>query len=255
MKQSHSTRRTYGTAVHSRGGRSAAARRRARRREAMNRLLIVTAACALVLAVCLWGNRRSSAAPTASVVTSYASQTSVSAAQPAQSPTLDEDWVTVNLLPKSDYTRPGDALEDVKDIVVHYVANPGTTAAQNRSYFASLAQSHETSASSHFIVGLDGEVLQLIPLDEIAYGSNERNVDSIAIECCHPDESGQFNEETYRSLVRLLRTLCERYDLDEEHIIRHYDITGKLCPIYYVEHPDAWEQLKADVFDESFSVA
>ena len=30
-------------------------------------------------------------------------------------------------------------------------------------------------------------------------------------------------------------------------MIRHYDVTGKICPKYFVEHEDAWEQFKADV--------
>lgn len=25
------------------------------------------------------------------------------------------------------------------------------------------------------------------------------------------------------------------------------DVTGKECPKYYVDHPDAWEQMKADI--------
>ena len=30
-------------------------------------------------------------------------------------------------------------------------------------------------------------------------------------------------------------------------MIRHYDVTGKNCPKYFVENPEAWEQLKEDV--------
>ena len=33
----------------------------------------------------------------------------------------------------------------------------------------------------------------------------------------------------------------------DRDVIRHYDVTGKLCPLYYVEHEDAWAQFKADV--------
>lgn len=158
------------------------------------------------------------------------------------------DWVTVDLIPRNPYSRPGDALPQVNGIVVHYVGNPGTTAQNNRDYFASLAETGERSASSHFVIGLDGEVIQCIPLDEIAYCSNDRNRDTISIECCHPDEAGKFNQETYDSLVRLLAFLSDYYRLDRDAIIRHYDVTGKLCPIYYVEHADAWEALKDDVF-------
>ena len=31
------------------------------------------------------------------------------------------------------------------------------------------------------------------------------------------------------------------------NVIRHYDVTGKICPKYFVEHEDAWEQFKSDV--------
>ena len=44
------------------------------------------------------------------------------------------------LLPVNEYSRPGTKLKKIKGIVVHYTGNPGTTAAQNRSYFAGLAE-------------------------------------------------------------------------------------------------------------------
>ena len=157
------------------------------------------------------------------------------------------DWVTVELLPDNPYSRPGIPLEQVNGIVIHYVGNPGTTAAQNHSYFENLAQTGETYASSHFLVGLEGEVIQNVPLDEIAYCSNQRNEDTISIECCHPDDSGAFNQATYDSLVRLTRWLMEAYDLDTDQVIRHYDVTGKICPKSFVENPEEWEQFLKDL--------
>ena len=157
------------------------------------------------------------------------------------------DWVTVDLLPLNQFSRPGTPLEQVNGVVIHYVGNPGTTAAQNHSYFANLAQTGETYASSHFLVGLDGEVLQNIPLNEIAYCSNQRNDDTISIECCHPDDSGVFTPETYDALVRLTRWLMEEYRLDSSQVLRHYDVTGKICPRAFVEDPAAWAQFLADV--------
>ena len=157
------------------------------------------------------------------------------------------DWVKVDLLPVNDYSRPGLALEQVNGVVVHYVGNAGTTAVQNRSYFASLAETHETHASAHFVIGLDGEVIQCVPLDEMAYCSNDRNTDTISIECCHPGEDGAFTDETYHALVELTRYLTSRYGLEREQVIRHYDVTGKLCPLYYVEHPEAWEAFRDEI--------
>ena len=157
------------------------------------------------------------------------------------------DWITQELLPINPYSRPGEALEEVNGVVVHYVGNPGTTAQQNNSYFRNLATTGETYASSHFLIGLDGEIICNVPLDEIAYCTGPRNVDTISIECCHPDDTGAFTQATYDSLIKLVRWLMDEYRLDTDQVIRHYDVTGKECPLYYVRNPEAWEQFLADL--------
>lgn len=151
-------------------------------------------------------------------------------------------------LTPNEYSRPQIPLEEVNGVVIHYTANPGSDAAGNRNYFEGLKDSKITKASSHFIIGLDGTIIQCLPLEEIAYASNERNADTIAIECCHPDETGEFTKETYQSLIKLTAWLCGRYNLKKDDIIRHYDVTGKDCPRYYVANEDKWETLKEEVF-------
>ena len=160
---------------------------------------------------------------------------------------VEKDYLTVN-----PYSRPGDALEKINGVVIHYVGNPGTTAHANRNYFQSLSSGREdTYASSHFIVGLEGEVIQCVPLTEIAYASNTRNGDTVSIEVCHPDETGEFSPVTYDRTVELTAWLCRAFELDPEtDVIRHYDVTGKECPRYYVEHPEAWDGFRADVAAE-----
>lgn len=162
-------------------------------------------------------------------------------------PPVCPDWITQDFLTVNPYSRPGTPLETVNGVVVHYVGNPGTTARQNRSYFQNLADSGETYASSHFLVGLEGEIIQNIPLDEIAYCSNERNDDTISVECCHPDSDGAFTQATYDSLVRLVKWLREYYGLDTSQVIRHYDVVGKECPRYFVRNPGAWEGFLAQL--------
>lgn len=160
------------------------------------------------------------------------------------------DWIDQQFIPVGKYSRPGLKMERINDVVIHYVANPGTTAEQNREYFAGLEyqpDSGKTYASCHFIIGLDGEILQIIPMDEKAYASNDRNSDTVAIECCHPGEDGKFSDATYESLVRLTAWILHETDLKEKNVIRHYDVNGKICPKYYVEHEDAWEELLKDV--------
>lgn len=160
------------------------------------------------------------------------------------------EWVEPAFLPVNEYSRPGTLVKKINAVVIHYIGNPGTTAAQNRNYFANLEVTQETSVSSNFIIGLDGEIIQCVPVDEIAYASNNRNGDTVSVELCHPDETGEFTEETYASAVRLTAWLCGQYGLSPDNIIRHYDITEKICPKYFVENEDAWEQFKNDVAAE-----
>lgn len=155
--------------------------------------------------------------------------------------------IKVELLDVNEYSRPGIETGAITGIVIHYTANPGSTAQENRDYFNGLKDSHETSASSNFVIGLEGEIIQCVPTWEVAYASNERNYDTVSIECCHPDKSGKFTKETYRSMVQLTAWLCEKFGLSEDDVIRHYDVTGKSCPKYFVENEKAWTLFKGDV--------
>lgn len=148
------------------------------------------------------------------------------------------DWIQQELITVDGAARRGTKLDTVTAIAVHYVGNPNTTAMQNRNYF----NQRGVTVSSHFIVGLDGEIVQCVPLDEISSATNHRNRDTVSVEVCHPDATGQFSEKTYASLVRLVTWLCREFELDQTNLLRHYDVTGKLCPLYYVQNPEAWEQ-------------
>ncbi len=201
-----------------------------RRRVRRNRILL-GAAVVLIAAVGFFGIRR--------IFSSDENQ-------------LEEGWedapaMKVELLTPNEYSRPEIPLEKINGIVVHYTANPGSSAEANRNYFEGLKDSGATYASSHFIIGLKGEIIQCIPSKEIAYASNERNEDTLSIECCHPDESGVFTDATYDSLVDLVAWLCQRFGLQSTDVIRHYDVTGKICPKAFVEDEQAWEQFRSDV--------
>ena len=213
------------------------ARRRARLRRLKRKRAMLVSAMALILLLLIWG--------IVSVIRAVFFKEPVDPAS-----IVTPDWIDVQLLDPNPYSRPGTPLEKINGIVVHYTANPGTTAQQNRNYFNNLAKQNgesATSVSSHFIIGLDGEIIQCIPLSEISYASNDRNGDTVSIECCHPDSSGKFTDATYQSLVRLSAWLESQLDLRERSIIRHYDVGGKLCPLYYVENESEWNQFKEDV--------
>ncbi|MCL2079586.1 MAG: peptidoglycan recognition protein family protein [Oscillospiraceae bacterium] len=161
---------------------------------------------------------------------------------------IDElDWITPMFLTRNPNSRPGTKLDEVKGIVIHYIGNPNTTALQNRNYFENLATTKETSASSNFIVCLDGSIIQCVPVDEVAYASNNRNNDTLSIEICHPDYTGEFTEASYNAAVTLTAWLCVQYELTTSDILRHYDITGKECPRYFVQNEEAWMDFKTAV--------
>lgn len=178
----------------------------------------------------------------------------------SEKPTVEYDKITVSkpeiskeYLTLNPNSRSGKKLKKVNGIVIHYTANPGTGAQANRDYFEGRKDQEDTvenKVSSHFIIGINGEIIQCIPLDEIAYASNDRNNNTISIECCHPAKNGKFTKKTYQSLVRLCAWLCDKYEISErEDIIRHYDVTGKLCPLYYVKHPKKWKKLQGDIWN------
>lgn len=153
---------------------------------------------------------------------------------------VDEQLINVG------FARTGVKLVEINNIVIHYVGNPATSAQNNRDYFNKA----DTTVCSHFVIGLDGEVIQCIPLDEKSNASNNRNLDTISIEVCHPDESGKFNNATYSSLVKLTAWLCDNSGLKAKDVIRHYDITGKECPKYFVDNESEWKNFLEDVKEE-----
>lgn len=153
------------------------------------------------------------------------------------------EWVDVQIIDVDGLSRRGEKLEDIRNVVIHYVGNPGTTAQQNHDWYANP----ESEVSSHFLVGLEGEIIQCIPLDEFSSATNHRNKDTISVEVCHPDDSGKFNAASYDALVKLTVWLLDGTGLKAGDVIRHYDVTGKECPRYYVRNEDSWLLFLQDV--------
>ena len=146
---------------------------------------------------------------------------------------INKQYLTIN-----NYSRPGNRRSKTTAVACHYIGNPGTSAQANRNYFENLKDTHTAKASCHYIIGLHGEIIQLIPEEEISWCTNQANSYTISIEACHPDESGRFTDVTYQAYVELCADICRRWELDPQHggLIRHYDVTGKICPKWFVDH-------------------
>lgn len=111
----------------------------------------------------------------------------------AQKPDIDVELLTVN-----EYSRPGLSTNEITGIVIHYTANPGSTAMENRDYFEGLKDSHITQASSNFVVGLDGEIVQCVP----TWGLHMRPIHGILIRCPLSAVIRMRPESSTRQLIR-----------------------------------------------------
>ncbi len=158
--------------------------------------------------------------------------------------------VQEKLLTINEYSRCGSKMNDVKNVVIHYSGTPNVPAKVRRDYYESLKDTRDTKKdreSMHFIVDLDGGIIQCIPINEAAYASKAYNESCISIEFCNVAEDGSMNKSTYESLVLLTAEICKKFDLTSENVVRHYDITSADCPHCFVNDADAWNIFKSDV--------
>lgn len=136
----------------------------------------------------------------------------------------------------------------VRFIVIHYTANRGDTAKNNVDYFARAV----TRSSAHYFVD-EKEVWQSVREEDTAYhcGANTykhpecRNHNSIGVEMCIWDKGGKVRQGTVEKAAEVVRGLMAHYNVPLERVLRHYDVTGKNCPLPMVENPSLWEDFKA----------
>lgn len=139
----------------------------------------------------------------------------------------------------------------IKYIVIHYVGAVSSAKA-NVDYFYSVNR----NASAHYFVD-ETEIWQGVDDSNIAWhcGSNKyyndcRNQNSIGIEmCCKKDANGKwyFEEQTVKNTIELVRYLMKLHGVTIDCIIRHYDVTHKVCPEPYVRDEEAWQEFKKKV--------
>lgn len=166
------------------------------------------------------------------------------------------------MLTKNRWSRPGTKLNKVKAVVIHWVANPTSTAIANRNFFENRKAGKTGFGSAHYIVGLKGEIVQCLPEEELAYhvGSdtytNEAlkllstypNNCTIGIEMCHQDWTGKPNLETLHATVNLAAQILKANGLSEKNLWTHKEVVGwKDCHHYYNSNPGEWANFKTAV--------
>ena len=166
------------------------------------------------------------------------------------------------LIPENTLNRQCKDVKAIKAIVIHWTEAPKQDPKVTIDYWSS----ENRIGNAHFVIGIDGKIYQAIPENEQARhaGNNEGiyknkatelfgdginpNVYSLGIEMEPLTSNGDFSPETYSSAVNLASSLCNKYSLNPEtSLIRHYDVTGKNCPKYFVNYENEWRLFKENV--------
>ena len=143
------------------------------------------------------------------------------------------------LISKNRYNRIG--LSSVpKRICVHYTGQAGADADRLALFYANVAagmfpDKPNSWTSTQYIIGLNGEVIRIIPDTEIAYAASGKNDGTLHIEVCYSKANGEFEAASISTLRELVQLLMKKYNIPASKVLRHYDLTGKHCPIYYVD--------------------
>lgn len=158
------------------------------------------------------------------------------------------------LLTKINFSDANRKPGQIKYIVKHYCGAEGDANANCR-YFASGYR----GASAHYFVGYKGDIWQSVEENDIAWHCGARtykhpecrNTNSIGVEfCVKKDKNGQwyYTEETKAAGLELIRYLMDKYGIDENHVLRHYDVTGKICGEPDVRNGGKeWDRFKKDI--------
>lgn len=181
------------------------------------------------------------------------------------------------------YSRPQIPLKQIYAIVIHWVANPLTSAKANRDFFESRKGGLKDYGSAHEIIDLDGDVILCLPKNELAYhvgsslpyksGSKQvytpeawsrlntnlprkvkpyPNNCTYGLEATHVDWDGKMTNETYNTLVERCADLCIEFNLNPlKDIWLHQEVVGwKDCHRWFVNNPNEWISFKNKVKKE-----
>lgn len=151
------------------------------------------------------------------------------------------------------------AASSIRYIVIHYTGNDGDTAMNNAKYYAS----NVVKTSAHYFVDAN-EIVQSVDDLRIAWAVGGKkypscpqtgggtlhgrclNANSISIELCDAKKDGVYapSAKTVAQALELTKALMKKYNIPASNVIRHFDVTGKLCPAYWSgkENAGKWEK-------------
>lgn len=166
-------------------------------------------------------------------------------------------------LTKNQWSRPdrNKDMKPIKKIVLHWFGNAKQSASAVWNFFEERKNGSTGYGSAHFIVDLDGSVMQSIPQSEMAYHvgsktytdfglsiSNYPNNSTLGIEMAHTSWEGEFTENTWESTLIMSYLLLKEYGLGPDDVTTHHDIVGwKECPRWFCLFPDELERFRDEL--------
>jgi peptidoglycan hydrolase-like protein with peptidoglycan-binding domain len=151
-------------------------------------------------------------------------------------------------------------LKVIKAIVIHWVANPNTSAIRNRNYWENLG----SGVSAHEIIDLDGTVVLCVKSSIMCYhvgspkgytkealkrlGTYPNNC-TYGIETTHIDWAGRMTPATYNALVERTAQRVKEFNLTANDVWTHHEIVGayKDCHRWFTANPTEWAAFKKRV--------
>ena len=133
-----------------------------------------------------------------------------------------------------------------KYIVVHYFGALGTAAS-----VAEWFKNPQAQASAHYVVDEGDIIYRCVKETDVAWHCGDgrvhpecRNWNSLGIEIrpknVNPNRAAAYDTDWFfeRNALDnaewLIRKLMKQYNIPADHIIRHYDVSGKFCPRPFV---------------------
>lgn len=148
--------------------------------------------------------------------------------------------IDTRLIDICETTRPGNKLQGVYKIILHDAPLIKEDKIKNRNYINNLKRQDDIFMSYHYLIGKSGEIVNIIPEDEIAIhtGFLEFDLHSLSIALCYDNNNNNISDKTLNSLKLLLKSILRKYNLDPKYdLIRCYDVINKRVPLYFVENP------------------
>lgn len=146
--------------------------------------------------------------------------------------------VSSRIIDISENTRPNEKIDKIFKIILHHAPIKNKGGMKIRNYINNLKNQDDIFCSYHYIIGLDGEIINIVPENELAIhtGILEFDTHSLGICICYNDD--KISKKVLDSLENLSKHLTNKYALDPTYdLIRCYDVINRRSPVFFVDNP------------------